>query len=978
MNINLCLSTPLPVGYGSQIWIYADPTGLPPLNGTPVVGPIPVSSVLPPNCPYSVTVPSGTTVVRFIDEDGDLDCYTDIPVVPINLCEDCTFTFDSIDNNQIGQISVGNLVSSGSGCTPLSSYLIQWYDSAGAYQFSTGFGINYSGLPVRNYTHPLTGSGAIPVSTGQYYPVLVAVTIDNISYSTVGTGGALYVDFSECNILEDGVSVVVESYTCDPSGTSDDVNYDHKIFFNSVGGSGSLPVISSVSITPGNATQYLALKFKANYYSDRLKIELFKQTDPGNPIQLEDIIVGQQSNSGAITNVNLNSPTLTPKRIRTSDFFYKLIPLSGLSINTTTDYIKISVLPNSISLNNPATNWTLYFTCLETFNCDLCSDDTSGFKLCASGLTIEYQNNPCLYDYTNLDLTVLNPCYPETNLNPKTYLGAIYPEVNFNNYSYTTNTSLQLGGGGFYGCSFCHYGPNFLSFPTGSLGKTCVPGNGFIIYNKGFNSLLQEGILTLEFGSYTGPNNDRQKYINYWNQALAYYYSGSPNCGSTPTGVPLNTQAKYYQFIKMAIPQNFGSPVNGGPDTPCGDNIVFKTNILLHPTSIIDTSIPDAITWRIPIITNNYVPLSSVCGGCPQSTLTPLLTLANNYTQLSEGPIQNNFGAIYNGGGGMNPFYQNFGPFYSAIVFDDNGPSLPNTTANTISNYGWVSPVYDTTIIKYSQTLWPFSGTPQTPIPSLSGEVCDYSTSMELLQTFNPPYPVGVEPYSQPNVFAYHRLNYWYGWYLVSPLVDDRWFRIVTRSINSIGQLTGPEIIVFERNSTTIIVPPTDPTYWDCIGPLTVSIKPTSGYLNTWSNNGIVPYPYNLYYGSCAGVNYNYCIPLRFNITNGYTNGDVLSWEILGEDLSQPGTSPGGYLVRWNVTNIPSFQTTVNFSSPSTNPFQGGSIVGPTDVVCSSVHGWCGPCYTTGPHVIRITITANLSPSIGGGTVSNFVQFTIQ
>lgn len=979
MNINLCLSAPIPPGYGSQIWIYADPTGAPPFNGAFVVGPIPISSVTAPNCPYSLTVPNGTTVVRFIDENGDPDCYTDIPVAPITLCEDCTFSFDSINNNQIGLISLGNLISSGSGCTPLTSYLIQWYDSAGVYQFSTGAGINYTGLPVRNYTHPLTGAASIPVSSGQYYPVLVAVTIDGVSYSTVGSGGALYTDFSECNILEEGVSVVVENYTCDPSNTSDDPNYDHKIFFNSVGGSGALPVTLSAAITPSNTTQYLALKFKADFYSDRLKVELFKQSNPGNPIQLEDIIVGLQSTGGTVGNTNLNSPTGTPKRIRNTDFFHKLIPLSGLSINTSTDYIKISVVPNSISLSNPATNWTLYFTCLETFDCDLCSDDTSGYKLCASALTVNYQTNNCDLDFSRLEFDVINPCYPETNLDPKTYLGALYPEYDRVEYSHFSNSNLSLGGGGFYGCGFCSYAGSYTEFPSGALGKICQPGQGFIIYTKGFNALSQEGILTLDFGSFIGPNSDRQKYINFWNQAVSYYYSTTSKCGAGITGVPPNTLDKYYQFIRMAIPQNFGSPVNGGPDTPCGDNIVFKTNILLHPSSIMDTSVPDSITWRIPIINNDYVPLDNDCGACDKSVLTPLLTLANNYTQLIEGPVQNNFGAIYNGGASIAPFYQNFGPFFTAIIFNDYGPTAPLLSANTINNFTWGSPRYDTNIIKYTQTLWPFSGTPLTAIPSLSGEVCDYNTTMFLRQTYGSPYFPNINPYAASNVFAYHRINYWYGWHLVDPLIDDKWFRIVTRAFNSLGQLTGPLITIFERDSTSIIVPPTDPTYWDCIGPLTVVIRPTNGYTNVWSDGQQVTQPYEIYFGKCpTGFVYNYSIPIKFSLSNGYSNYDVLTWSILAEDLSLPGTSPSGYFVRWNVTNIPNTQSTIQFSQNFSNPFSPGTIIGPTDdPTCTSAHGWCGPCYSTGPHTIRITITANLTPAVGGGTASNFVEISI-
>ena len=57
----------------------------------------------------------------------------------------------------------------------------------------------------------------------------------------------------------------------------------------------------------------------------------------------------------------------------------------------------------------------------------------------------------------------------------------------------------------------------------------------------------------------------------------------------------------------------------------------------------------------------------------------------------------------------------------------------------------------------------------------------------------------------------------------------------------------------------------------------------------------------------------------------------------------------------------------------------GAAIIGPTDVVgCTSSHGWCGPCSTpSSSHPIRITVTANLAPSAGGGTAVGVVQFTL-
>jgi len=119
----------------------------------------------------------------------------------------------------------------------------------------------------------------------------------------------------------------------------------------------------------------------------------------------------------------------------------------------------------------------------------------------------------------------------------------------------------------------------------------------------------------------------------------------------------------------------------------------------------------------------------------------------------------------------------------------------------------------------------------------------------------------------------------------------------------------------------------------------------------------------------------NISVGLLWSLTD-FTTSDVLSYSLLMEDINAPGTSPSGYFVHWNVTNIVQTQTSINLWVSGPTGWLPGAIIQPTGWFPSAVNpnGYGGPCLPN--HTYRISITAVLTPAAGGGTVtSNLLTF---
>jgi phosphatidylethanolamine-binding protein (PEBP) family uncharacterized protein len=106
-------------------------------------------------------------------------------------------------------------------------------------------------------------------------------------------------------------------------------------------------------------------------------------------------------------------------------------------------------------------------------------------------------------------------------------------------------------------------------------------------------------------------------------------------------------------------------------------------------------------------------------------------------------------------------------------------------------------------------------------------------------------------------------------------------------------------------------------------------------------------------------------------ILNSFDTSNVLSYDILCEDIDAFGYSPDGYFIHWRVTDIDPNQLTIGINGS----WISGNVQ-PTDFGFNdNSNGWNGPCPPgSTPHNYRIQITANL---VNGSTIlSNYSNFT--
>ena len=137
-------------------------------------------------------------------------------------------------------------------------------------------------------------------------------------------------------------------------------------------------------------------------------------------------------------------------------------------------------------------------------------------------------------------------------------------------------------------------------------------------------------------------------------------------------------------------------------------------------------------------------------------------------------------------------------------------------------------------------------------------------------------------------------------------------------------------------------------------------------YSNTYTEGSVISPSY--YSTFCAQGNYS---PDMVWILNSIDVSNVVSYEILCEDIDASGSSPDGYFIHWWVTDIDSNQLNI----PISGNWNSGNVQ-PTDYGSGDdANGWNGPCPPAGPaHNYRIQITATL---LNGNVISsNYSTFT--
>jgi phosphatidylethanolamine-binding protein (PEBP) family uncharacterized protein len=137
-------------------------------------------------------------------------------------------------------------------------------------------------------------------------------------------------------------------------------------------------------------------------------------------------------------------------------------------------------------------------------------------------------------------------------------------------------------------------------------------------------------------------------------------------------------------------------------------------------------------------------------------------------------------------------------------------------------------------------------------------------------------------------------------------------------------------------------------------------------YSTTYTEGNVIPS--SSYSVACSYSNNS---PAMTWILNSFNGLNVISFDILCEDLNASGSSPEGYYVHWYVTDIDPAQLSISYNGS----WIGSPTIHTTDGFAGSFNGWEGPCISSAPytHNYRIQITANLA--IGGPVVSNYSTF---
>ena len=682
------------------------------------------------NCPFIIENVPSGTTSLGFKDIPTNYCIT-IPVQDTNLCTNCNLGLTEYSATSIGNITAGYL--SGS-CIP-TDYQINWYgpDNPTLFSFSSGYGIfSVDGISASTVNHPLTGSQAIPRVAGIYTPVITNVIANGIHYSITGDSSTIHADL---NCLS---SINVLPITCDtdtnPAILYPWTEYKHYISLD-VASSDLVDSQATFKITSN--TKYLVWAFEGKSFADRITIS-FSGANYSDKIGLEDFVIGLclDNQTPCQTNVlNRFSPNLFPKSARTESYFQKITTLTAFTIN---DYDEIIV---DFKPSVPDTLWDFYMSCLDDWTCVDCFTSPTQMKIIGSSIyrntsgcniTIGYKVDGC---DTGWPITSDYMNYFGANAGTTSWLSTNTISAIFSTPSlYSQNTSC-IGD-----TSQC-----FLDSESTSYKKTSLPdGRGV-------------------FG-FTGSSTFISTYYQSW-------VSKIPTCWSPPGPPP--TDLGYYKSFAVKIPSQF-STVNCVSDTGAASS----TNLVFHPTSIIETGTTGSqyyMTITANTITKQITLPSDPCGD-PNSAITLLVNTINNTST----------GAV--GNWGTDRLFPSPGLYYknpvSATYISTGFTS--SSTADTKTGL-WTSS-------SGSFNTYPFSGTPSTLIPSLSGTVCNYNSYGQ--STFNAT--------SGQRNFTHYRHQY-----ETRLLNSSNDFEIwATPVVN--GQLVPPKVLAYSNIGGVIT---TNPTY---------------------------------------------------------------------------------------------------------------------------------------------------------------------
>jgi hypothetical protein len=627
------------------------------------------SQLFGPLCPYVMgNVPDGTTTIRIVDTFSK--CCATIELLSNDLCTTCDLEFDSYQTNNISRIVAGDLI--GSCDDEITDYRIFWYgpDSTTNVAFTSGYGSSFSPYDL---THPLIGINSPMVQSGEYIPVIDKVNVNGLNYSQ--TGGTGYIQANlECF---NATTVNVSPFNCNNGTVVGD--YTHQVNFDGAS-AGTTPLTLNSTFELEPTTNYFSWKFTAEDITDSLKITFYGSAY-SDPVILEYWTIGNQN---ITTNVNL----LTfPKSGQTPSFFSKVTSLTSLT-RSPGDYLILEVIPNQ---NNTQTKWDFYFTCMDSFDCNLClfdylntpykikSTSITGITGSCSSITVRFDVSGCtensivnsdIYKYQVTQLTGI----VGTFINPVVYspTGIINKETNLLDWNETA----------------CFY-----QYDTFINPQICsLPNTNTIKFKKENTGPSGQGVIKMEFSSL----NDLINYKSSYDMLLPF--SGTPSNPTNPD---------YYRWFGLDIPKNASSSTN------CGDGTT-KLTYFFHYSSIVTTGTTGGLytlNITMPTISNGLPPFNSCDINCQTYTNDVIYTInASSTGATNVEDFTTNTGSRY-----VRPF----GLSRKLVI---GVPTVKSAT--TVDGVYYLNTFLNSTV--------PFSGnsSPYTQIPSLSAVTCNNFASV--------------------------------------------------------------------------------------------------------------------------------------------------------------------------------------------------------------------------------------------------------
>jgi hypothetical protein len=704
-----------------------------------------LSEITGTNCPYVLNgIPDGTTTLQILDVNSS--CCVEIPISTFT-CDDCNFGFDvysSVTFNS--RIVAGNLTAS---CdNNITDYIIEWYNvnDLTTPLYVSGLGDEFVQYQNWTFPHPLTGNTSIPVTSGTYIPVIKYIRLNGINYSSDLENGLVQIPLENCLST---TTIDVNPLTCDNGTNIGD--YTHLIQFSGSSQGQPPSLLSSTFILSPN-TNYFAWRFNAFNVQDTVKITYYGSYYNNTPIILEYFNVG-------IDNTYTDySDNINPKFVRiwpgTDQGFNKVTCLTGLT-RSFNDYLILEITPNQ---SNPKTDFQLYLTCLENYDCTSCNDNFLNQPYKIVGSTISGVTQSCdrllaQFIISGCSLSDLeNSDYYKYTFTPGIFVSPFYG----NTITYVQTTSVNIGFQLYYDSSFCG-GSN-------STEQTfCVPpsNNNLITFTKDNSGVGGIGNVLMTFSNI----DDLQDFYNTYNTRLNEVGGVQTDPGT------LN----YYSWIGLKVPVLSLDPVTAFNET-CGDTSTF-TDYYFHNSSVVTTGVTGNgwyMNLTMPTITKqiNY----NVCQlYCDYSVEDIVYSINNKSTGTT-----NNVSWINNWKNRVNiPFYSK-----NQIFYFEN------------SQLAGEGGQYYNTLSFLNKTI-PMSGSNYTLIPELSASTCNLLG--EYINNNNP----------SKNLDKYDRYVFQFYVELTNPN-DINDFKISTKNISN-GVRTGNYFRIWEIQNGTVIY--SDPNF---------------------------------------------------------------------------------------------------------------------------------------------------------------------